>query len=141
MLGKVEETEGKENFVLCLDPEAEHFASGMGDPLFTADGKATDLVQKIFKSLEIYQKELLATQALFKRLDEKELIVDRSFKLMVDKKERRIDGFKGVDIEKLTALDDKSLADMVKNGTIGQVYEHTQSLSNFSKFMANPPRK
>ncbi len=130
VLGKLADQEDK--FTLCLDPEAAHFKSGMGEPLFTADGKPAELVQNILKSLETYQKELNATQTLFKGLDEKELIVDRTFKYRVGQKEKSIDGFKAIDMKKVLDLDDKSLADMVKNGTMGLVHEHTQSLSNFS---------
>ncbi|SDT84704.1 SapC family protein [Desulfobacula phenolica] len=137
-LAKIQEQEDK--FALCLDPEAEHFKSGMGDPLFTADGAPTEFVQKnILNFLQVYQQELKTTQALFNALEEKELIVDKAFKYTLNQTEKSINGFKGVDMEKLTALDDKSLADMVKNGTMGLVYEHTHSLSNFSNFLAPAP--
>jgi hypothetical protein len=108
----------------------------MGDPLFTADGELTEAVQKILKSLEMYQKEITQTQALFKTLDKQGLIVDRAFKYRVNQEEKSIKGFKGVDMEKLYTLDDKSLAGYVKNGTMQMVYELNHSLSNFSKFIA-----
>ncbi len=136
ILGKIQEQEDK--FALCLDPDAEHFKSGMGEPLFTADGKPTEFIQNILKSLETYQKEIKATQVLFQSLDEKGLIVDRAFKYRVNQEEKSINGFKGVDMEKLIALDDKSIADMVKNGTMGLIHEHTNSLANFSNFLASP---
>jgi len=126
----------EEKLALCIDPEADHFNSGMGDPLFTADGELTEAVQKILKSLEMYQKEITQTQALFKTLDKQGLIVDRAFKYRVNQEEKSIKGFKGVDMEKLYALDDKSLAGYVKNGTMQMVYELNHSLSNFSKFIA-----
>ena len=130
----------EDKLALCLDPEAVHFKSGMGEPLFTADGKPTEFVQKtILTSLEHYQKELETTQILFKALDEKELIVDRSFKYTVNQEEKSIGGFKGIDMEKLRTLDDKSLADMVKNGTMGLIHEHTNSLVNFSNFITPAP--
>jgi hypothetical protein len=136
-LAKIQEQEDK--FALCIDPEAEHFKSGMGEPLFTADGAPTEFVQNILNSLEVYQKELETTERLFKALDEKELIVDRAFKYTVNQEEKSIDGFKGVDMEKLLTLDDKSIADMVKNGTMGLIYEQTHSLANFSNFLAPAP--
>ena len=42
-LAKIQEQEDK--FALCLDPEADHFKSGMGDPLFTADGEPTEFIK------------------------------------------------------------------------------------------------
>jgi len=137
-LAKIQEQEDK--FALCLDPEAAHFKPGMGDPLFTADGEPTEFIREnILNSLKIYQNELETTQALFKVLDEKELIVDRAFKYTLNQEEKTINGFKGVDMEKLVALDDKSLADMVKTGTMGLVHEHVNSLANFTSFLAQAP--
>jgi len=137
-LAKIQEQ--KDQFALCLDPAAEHFKPGMGDPLFTANGEPTEFIQNtILNSLKIYQQELEVTQALFKVLEEKELIVDRAFTYTINQEEKSIDGFKGVDMEKLVALDDKSLADMVKNGTLGLVHEHINSLSNFYNFLAPAP--
>ena len=123
-----------DKLALCIDPEADHFKSGMGDPLFTADGKATEFVRNILKSLEGYQKEIQTTENLFKGLDEQGLIVDREFKYRVGQTEKTVNGFKGVDTEKLLAMDDKQIAAFVKNGAMGMVYEHTHSLANFSKF-------
>lgn len=136
-LVKVEEEEDK--FVLCLDPEAEHFKSGMGEPLFTAEGKPVEFIDTVLKSMTTYQNELSATEVLFKRLDEKEVIVDRAIKYKLNQEEKSIDGFQGVDMEKLVTLDDKSLADMVKNGTMGIVHEHINSLVNFSNFLTPSP--
>ena len=137
-LAKVQDQENK--FALCLDPEAEHFKPGMGDPLFTADGEPTEFVQKnIFNSLQAYHKELETTKALFKILEEKELIVDKTFKFTINKEEKSINGFKGVDMKKLLSLDDKTIADMVRKGTMGLIHEHINSLKNFSKFLAPAP--
>ncbi|MBC2704935.1 SapC family protein [Desulfobacula sp.] len=137
-LAKVKGQEDKLAF--CLDPEAEHFKPGMGEPLFTADGKPAEFVQKnILNSLQVYHKELETTKALFKILEEKELIVDKTFKYTINQEEKNIKGFKGVDMKKLIALDDKSLADMVRKGTMGLVHEHINSLANFSNFLA--PKK
>lgn len=137
-LAKIQEQDGR--FALCLDPEANHFKSGMGDPLFTADGNPTEFIQNtVLKSLKAYQQELETTQTLFKALEEKELIVDKSFKYTQNQEEKSIGGFKGVDMEKLVTLDDKTLADLVKNGTLALVYEHIHSLANFSAFLNPSP--
>lgn len=125
--------QGQENrFALCIDPEAEHFKPGMGDPMFTADGDCTEFIQNtVLNSLKSYQNELETTSSLFKILAEKGLIVDKTLKHTVNKVEKNIDGFQCVDMEKIMTLDDKSLADMVRNGTMGMVYEHVNSLGNF----------
>ena len=134
-LARIQDQEGK--FALCLDPEAEHFKSGMGEPMFTADGEPVDFIkEKILNSLQVYQKELETVEALFKSLEEKDLIVDKIIKYTINQKEKSINGLKSVDMKTLTALDDKNIADMVKNGAMGVVYDHINSLGNISKFIS-----
>ncbi|MCG8551719.1 MAG: SapC family protein [Desulfobacterales bacterium] len=137
-LARIQEQEGQ--FSLCIDPDAEHFKSGMGEPLFTADGELSDFVRNILKSLERYQKEINMTKNLLKTLDEQDMITERAFTCRVQEKEKRIDGFMGVDMEKLLAMDDSSIAGYVKSGLMGMVYEHSHSLYNFSYFFSPAPK-
>lgn len=134
-LGKYSDQADK--FALCVDPEAEHFRSSDGESLFTDDGKPTEMVQNILTSLEKYQQEVKATQERFNLLDEKGLIVDKAIKYQTSQAVKGIDGFKGVDMEKLLESDDASLAGYVKNGLMGMVYEQNHSLSNFSKLVGS----
>lgn len=125
--------EKKEQFTLCLDPEADHFKSNMGDPLFTADGKPVEFIEKtVVKSLEKYQEELRVTQNLFGKMEEMGLVAEQTFAVKVNGNENKIKGFYGVDMEKLQGLEDKQLAGLVRNGSIALVYEHLNSLKNFS---------
>ncbi len=123
-----EETK-EDKFVLCLDPDAEHFATGQGEPLFTADGEPNEFIQGILKALKVYQEELAKTKILFTLLAGDNLIVDRKIEFQVNGQPKSIDGFKGVDMEKLLAMDDKIIAALVKNGTMPLIYSHLQSLS------------
>ena len=134
-LAKIKEEESK--YALCLNPDAEHFKSGQGEPLFTADGKSNDFVQKILSSLKLYQQELVTTEKLFKELDEKGLIVDKKISFKINQETKSINGFKGIDMEKLMALDDKSIAQIVRTGVMRFVYEHLQSLSNITFLAGN----
>jgi len=131
--------EKADQYALCLDPDAEHFKPGMGDPLFTAEGKPTDFIgHTVLKNLETYQKELQVTQALFNVLEEKSVIVDQELKITVNGREKRINGFRSVNFEKLTALDDAALAGMVRNGTMGMALEQISSIANISGLVTVP---
>ncbi len=133
ILAKNQKKETKEDqYVLCLDRKAEHFASEQGDPLFTEAGDPSEFIKTVFQTLTRFQQELAATQALFTQLAEKEIIVDRKFEFQLKGQQRSIDGLKGVDMEKLLALDDKTISDFVKNGAMPLVYCHLQSLSKFA---------
>jgi hypothetical protein len=137
-LAKVADKENE--FVLCIDPDAPHFGMGQGEPLFTADGKLTDLVTNILKGLQLYQKELAATETLFKKLDEKGLIVPRNYAIQTHTGIKNIEGFNGVDMEKLVGLDDAIIADFVRTGTMGFIYEHVNSFANMPMLVSNPPQ-
>lgn len=134
-LAKIEE-QGNQ-FALCLDPEAEHFKSGMGEPLFSADGKLSEFIEKnILKNLENYQKELEATQTLFKALDDKNLLINKAFTYTLAKEQKRVDGFRGIDMEKVKELNDHDLAEMVRNGSLGLIHEHISSFASFKNLLA-----
>ncbi len=134
-LAKIENEDDK--YALCIDRDAEHFSAGQGEPLFTADGESNEFVQGILKTLKVYQNELATTKALFTLLAEKELIVDRKVDFQINGEPKSIDGFKGVDMEKLLTLDDETIAGFVKNGTLPLVYNHLQSLSNIASLVEN----
>ena len=127
-----------EKMVLCIDRDAPHFASGQGDPLFTADGKLTEFVTGVMKSLEKYQQELKVTEAMFKRLADNDVIVPKKFQFSLGGQVRSIEGFRGVDMEKLAALEDSVLANLVRTGTLSMVHEHVHSLNNFPLVIAKP---
>lgn len=129
----------QDQYALCLDPEAEHFRPGMGDPLFTADGEPVEFIKNtVLKNLETYQKELEITQALFNVLEDKGVIADQELTLNINGQEQKVAGFRGVNLEKLNSLDDKDLAAMVRNGTMGMVQEQVNSMANIAKLIASP---
>lgn len=128
----------KSKSALCLDPDAVHFKSGMGEPLFSVDGSITEFVRKkVLEPQTVYSQELNTTSVLFNALEEKSLIVDREFKVQVNGEQKSIKGFKTVDLQKLRDLDDESLAGMVRNGTIALIYEHANSLPNINNLLVS----
>lgn len=134
-LAKIEEQEN--NYALCLDPEAEHFKSNMGEPLFTADGSLSEFLENnILKNLKNYHKELELTETLFKAINGKGLLVDKSFNYTIAKEQKKIDGFKGIDQEKIKEMNDQDLAEMVRNGSMGLIHEHINSFSSFNNILA-----
>lgn len=124
---RIQEVEDK--YALCLDRDAEHFSSGQGDPLFTANGEKNEFVEGVLSSLTAYQKELINTQAIFAGLINKELIEERSINYEVNKETKGINGFNGFNMEKLLTMDDEFIAGLVKNGTMPLIYYHLNSLS------------
>jgi len=129
LLAKTENKEnGQSQYVLCLDQEADHFFGETGEPLFTESGEIRGFVTHTFDTLKLYQQELSAVQSLFSKLNENGVIADRTFEFQSAGQNNRLDGFRGVDMEKLISLDDASLAELVKDGTMSLVYCHLQSI-------------
>nr|WP_319493598.1 SapC family protein [uncultured Desulfobacter sp.] len=129
LLAKSESKEnGQSQYVFCLDRTADHFAGETGEPLYTESGDIRGFVTHTFDTLKLYQQELAAVQSLLARLYEMGAITDRTLEFRVGEENKSLNGFRGVDMEKLIALDDASLAEMVKNGTMSLVYCHLQSI-------------
>lgn len=119
---------GQDRYILCLDRDAGHFSNQEGEALFTESGEIRGFVKHTFDTLKLYQQELATVHALFAKLYEKGVITDKTFEFQVGGQKKSLNGFRGVDMEKLVALDDASLAKMVKNGTMPLVYCHLQSI-------------
>lgn len=133
LLARAENKEnGQDQYILCLDREAEHFSSDDGEPLFTESGEIRGFVKHTFDTLKLYQQELAAVHSLFTKLYEKVVITDKTFESQTRGPKKSLDGFRAVDMKKLVALDDSSLAEMVKNGTMPLVYCHLKSIQNLA---------
>ena len=95
------------NYAVCIDPEAPHFSSDQGDPLYTENGESSELVNKAVEFLKRYQGEMLDTEKIFTALQDKELLVDKQLNIGSDENQFTVRGFKTVDNEKLKELDEK----------------------------------
>jgi hypothetical protein len=122
--------ENEDNFVVCIDREAPHFNAGQGDPLFTADGSPSDVTQNAINFLQKFQEEMKFTQTTFKDLEKHDLLTEKRINVEKDGQKTAFGGFRCVDTEKLNALDDTTLANWVRNGFMGLINTHLQSLAN-----------
>ncbi len=122
-----------EEFAICIDRDAPHFQEGQGDPLFTANGEAAEILTKAQEFLGRLQQELMATERLLKPLEEKGVITEQRFNLEADGKKHQVAGFRGIDRNKLVELDDATLAEWVRNGLMGIVDATLHSLENVQR--------
>ncbi|MFO7750520.1 MAG: SapC family protein, partial [Desulfobacteraceae bacterium] len=135
VLVKSDKEEGsKENYIFCIDTEAPHFASDQGEPLFTANGDLGDVSRKALKFLEMYQSELTTTRTLCQELESKEILVGKEVSFEKEGQQTKIGGFRCVDVEKMNKLDDAVLAQWVRNGLMGLILTHLQSVENIKAF-------
>lgn len=120
----------KEGYVMCIDRDAPHFASPQGELMFTANGEPTQFTLKAVEFLKKYQEEMVMTSNFVKVLEEKDVFVERQFDIVRNGQKKSLAGIRVVDMEKLNALDDATLADWVRKGIMALVFAHASSLSN-----------
>ena len=116
------------NFAVCIDREAPHFSREQGDPLYTANGEPTDILNKAVSFLQRYHQEIQDTEKLCAPLQEQGLFVDRQLTIGQGDQQKTLRGFRTVDTETLGGLDTETLGTWVKQGVMGLVYAHVHSL-------------
>lgn len=104
-----------------------------GEPLFKA-GKVVEgsVVDRASTFLIAFQKELDQTEILLKPLQDADILVSKVYTIRkgVDVL-GSVGGLQVIDTEKLAALSDKTLAEWVRNGLMGLIMAHLQSLDNW----------
>ena len=130
ILGKTDE-EG--NYALCIDPDAPHFQFDQGEPLFTANGDSTDLLNQALEFVKTLQQEFMDTRKILAPLPENSLLESRQLNIrqhQADAAPLTVKGMYAVDMKKLREMDAETLGEWVKNGLMGLVYAHQASLAN-----------
>ena len=124
----------KENrFAVMIDEDAPQFQEDTGARMFDESGEPTELLKKATSFLEEYKKELDLTLRLVQEIEEQDLLKPMTFNIKKGKAQKQIKGFRTIDYKKLVTLDDKILAQWVRNGVMRMIYAHMGSLSNIQK--------
>lgn len=127
----------KENqFAIMIDTGAPQFNEKEGKPLFNEKGEPEEIVTRVKKFLTNFQVDIEKTQQILSLLEEKNILVSKQFNVIRGKKKNTVNGFRVVDIKKLAELDDETLAKWVRNGLMGIINSHLNSLSNLKKVAA-----
>jgi len=125
-------TDTPDNYTIMFVPGAPHFADSAGEALFTADGQRGPTLNKAVDFLTALQQEIVATEKLLAPLVETGVLTVQRLELTdFDGKTASIEGVRAVDREKLTALDDTTLAGWVRDGMMNVIDAHLASLGNF----------
>ncbi|WP_293681066.1 SapC family protein [uncultured Phenylobacterium sp.] len=128
------------SLVLMIDESAPSLSTSDGQPLFVEEkGKAVpaawlrDIQKELFNLTRLHR----ATQALCAPLSEYNVLVARILSLKVNGKARQIRGLRIIDMDRVHALPDDTLAAWARSGLLALVYAHTQSLANLKRFSIN----
>lgn len=134
--GLLEETgtklteDGKTQYTLGIDPEAQDLKALEGPRVFTPQGELceeakirTDIAQKILERRAI-------TKTLVHILDDAGLLVSREISMNLGVDKRKLRGFRIVDEKKLNALSDEDFIDLRNKGGLPLVYAQLMSMAN-----------
>ena len=132
---------GPQTFTIAIDESAPHLGSGAGEPLFTAEGAPTPVLEKVKAVLASLHKDFEASRRMVAQLEEAGLLVDRNVHVRSRQgAERNLAGLRLVDGEKLAKLEAESLARLHRSGALMLVYAHLMSLTNLRDgVLVKPP--
>ena len=124
-------TDDAETFAIMLDREAPHFAGSGGELLYGEDGAQGPALIAALALLKAFQEEVAATEKLLEPVAQV-LTMQRLDITRGDGVKASFDGLRAVDREKLSALDDATLAGWVRSGLMALIDAHLASLGNMA---------
>ncbi|SDE32770.1 SapC family protein [Desulfuromonas thiophila] len=124
-----DKADGQQQFLLCIDESSGLLADSGGAPLFDAEGKRSELIEKTLNFSMEYQKQVTVGQAFCALLEELELLSEIPLQAEQGGKRVRIEGLLQVDEKKLAQLADSAFLRLRQQGTLALVYAHLLSLN------------
>jgi hypothetical protein len=124
--------QGNDRMTLCMDESFEGLnTDNRGERMFDADGNATTYLETVLRFMEEYQATFNRTQAFCDRLEERDLLEEARIDYRLsDGTQGVVSGFLRVSADKLRALGDDVLGDMVRSGEMDLIQAHLLSLMN-----------
>jgi len=119
------EIPGKDQLSLCIDLDKDVVESKGEQPFFEDDGKPTQLSQNALEFCKSYHAAAQQTIEFGKALHDADLLVERQAEINVgDGKRINFAGFRIIDEDKLSKLDDKLFIEWRKKGWLPFLYAH-----------------
>jgi len=127
------QTDGSTQAVICVDETA---LESSDTPLFDNQARATSAWQKIDKFISDMEAARLQTERLTRALDDLDLL--ESFEaqaVLNDGGQFHLTSMYRVSEKKLNVLPGDVLQELMKQGSMGQIYMHIASLNNFRRLV------
>jgi hypothetical protein len=121
------------NLALCIDEDNDHVSETEGAPLFTEDGKPTDILEKAIEFMKQFQTNHTHTIAICQELDRLEMFQDLKARVQLPSG-RKYDfvGARIIDEKKLSTLADADFLEWRKRGWLSLIYAHLISLGQIT---------
>jgi hypothetical protein len=127
-------SEDGKTLTLCIDESHPGVnREGRGEPLFGDDHKPTPYVERVLKFLQEYQAHFERTQQFGRRIKHLGLLEQMQAQVTTPKGETlSLNGFLGVNRDKLRRLDGDALATLAKTDELELLYLQLHSMRNFN---------
>jgi hypothetical protein len=127
---------GSDQFVVCIDrDEAGFVTEGEGQALFE-NGEPTALTRHAMDFLGEFQVETVRTDNFVKMLDEAGLLEVKNTVFVVDGHSEPVAEYIAVSEERIAALSDEQLVELVRSGAMAVVNAHLLSLQQWTALLA-----
>lgn len=127
-------TASTERYAMVFDRSAEMISERPDIPFFDGD----DLSETLRKRLELcrtYEAEKQRTDAFCDMLKRLDLLVHQEANHNVDGRNQPIAQYFGVHPDRLTKLDEGTIAALLRDGSLGAIVAHLFSLDNFDELL------
>jgi hypothetical protein len=123
-------------YVMCFDESSPVFSTEQGEPLFNDQGEATPFLDELRQFAERVEVEVERTKVAGRKLMEMNILQDRRFDATLpDGSKLTVDGFMGVDEERLKAMTDAEVLELHRSGLLPLLHLHLVSMSNMGQLL------
>ena len=122
------------NLALCIDEDGDHVSETEGEPLFTGDGKPTEILEKAIEFMKQFQTNHAHTVAICRELERLEMFqgLKAEVRLPSGKKYDFVGG-SIIDEKKLSSVADAEFLEWRKRGWLALIYAHLISLGQIAR--------
>lgn len=127
---------GDNQFSIAYDSAYDAINDKNGFTIFDENGEQTESGKKVIEFAEQNFRLSNETKRSLKSVEDAELF--RSVNIDIGESESRkfvLKGFYQIDVEKLNSLSDEDLLKITKSGGLHTIYNHLDSISNFSNLL------
>ncbi len=118
-------------FSLLVDEAWDGFNDREGEALFDAEGRATPFLEGMAKLLDAFEQDLLRTRQLCRRVVDLDLLKPVQIDITLpDGQKLNAGGVQMIDEDKLKALPEATVAELLRTGMLGLLYAQLISAGN-----------
>ncbi len=121
------------NLALCIDEGSDHVSETEGEPLFTEDGKPTEILEKAIEFMKQFQTNHAHTVAICQELERLEMFQGLTAQVRLPSgKNYNFIGAQIIDEKKLSSIADGDFLEWRRRGWLALIYAHLISLGQMT---------